>query len=121
MSISPQDQQFADALAAAADGAEAADGLPALFGGANYRMLADMPVRLSVEVGSASLRLKDVLALAEGSLVELDRQADAPIDIKVNGALVAHGEIVATGGRFGVRLIDVVGDDALTAGLERRL
>lgn len=111
--------QFAEAIAAAAD--DVGDtGAPGLFGGANYRMLADMPVRLSVEVGQASLRLRDVMALREGSVVELDRQADALIDVKVNGTLVARGEVVATGGRFGIRLVEVVADDGDTSGFERR-
>lgn len=106
----------ADAIARDAAPADA----PVLFSGANARMLSDMPVRLSVEVGAASLRLRDVLALAEGSLVELDRPADALVDVKVNGALIARGEVVVTNGRFGIRLIEVVDDDGGDSGAERR-
>jgi flagellar motor switch protein FliN len=73
-------------------------------------LLAQVPVRLSVEVGAASLRLRDVLALEEGGVIELDRQADEPLDIKVNGTLIARGEIVVTDGRFGVRLVEICGD-----------
>jgi flagellar motor switch protein FliN len=86
----------------------------------NFRMLADVPVRLSVEVGSASLRLRDILALGEGSVVELDRQADDLLDIKVNGTLIAKGEVVSTNGRFGVRLVEVMAQGALLGGIERR-
>jgi flagellar motor switch protein FliN len=83
-----------------------ADG-PAALG-----LLAQVPVRLSVEVGAASLRLRDVLALEEGGVIELDRQADEPLDIKVNGTLIARGEIIVTDGRFGVRLVEIVADGA---------
>jgi len=56
-----------------------------------FKLLADIPVRMSVEVGSTSLRLAEVMDLAEGSIVELDRQADELLDIMVNGALIAKG------------------------------
>ncbi len=87
-------------------------------------LLAQVPVRLSVEVGAASLRLSDVLALEEGGVIELDRQADEPLDIKVNGTLIARGEIVVTDGRFGVRLVEIVADGGAGGGawpsVERR-
>ena len=86
----------------------------------NYRMLADVPLRLSVEVGSTSLRLSELLDLAEGSVVELDRQANELLDILVNGTLLAKGEVVTVNGRFGIRVVDVVAADARLAGLERR-
>jgi flagellar motor switch protein FliN/FliY len=89
-------------------------------GGRNYKLLSDIPVRLSVEVGSTSLKLSELLDLAEGSVVELDRQANELLDILVNGTLVAKGEVVTVNGRFGVRVVDVVATDARTAGLERR-
>jgi flagellar motor switch protein FliN/FliY len=83
-------------------------------GSATLGLLAQVPVRLSVEVGAASLRLRDVLSLEEGGVIELDRQADEPLDIKVNGTLIARGEIIVTDGRFGVRLVEIVaeGSDA---------
>ena len=89
-------------------------------GGRNYKLLSDIPVRLSVEVGSTSLKLSELLDLAEGSVVELDRQANELLDILVNGTLVAKGEVVTVNGRFGIRVVDVVANDARTAGLERR-
>jgi flagellar motor switch protein FliN len=79
-------------------------------GAASLGLLSQVPVRLSVEVGAASLRLRDVLALEEGGVIELDRQADEPLDIKVNGTLIARGEIIVTDGRFGVRLVEIVED-----------
>jgi len=86
----------------------------------NMRMLADIPLRLSVEVGSASLKLSELLDLAEGSVVELDRQANELLDILINGTLVAKGEVVTVNGRFGIRIVDVVATDARLAGIERR-
>ena len=89
-------------------------------GGRNYRMLADIPVRLSVEVGSTSLRLSELMDLAEGSVVELDRQANELLDIMVNGTLVARGEVVTVNGRFGIRVVDVVAASQRAKGAERR-
>ncbi len=90
------------------------------FAGRNYRLLSDIPVRLSVEVGSTSLKLSELMSLAEGSVVELDRQANELLDILVNGTLVAKGEVVTVNGRFGIRVVDVVATDARMTGLERR-
>ena len=98
---------------------EQADG-PEMPGARNYKLLADIPLRLSVEVGSTSLRLSELLDLSEGSVVELDRQASELLDILVNGTLVAKGEVVTINGRFGIRVVDVVAADARLAGLERR-
>jgi len=95
------------------------DGGP--LSGRNYRMLSDIPVRLSVEVGSTSLKLAELLDLAEGSVVELDRQANELLDILVNGTLVAKGEVVTVNGRFGIRVVDVVATDARMTGVERRV
>jgi flagellar motor switch protein FliN/FliY len=88
--------------------------------GRNYKMLADIPLRLSVEVGSTSLRLSELLDLAEGSVVELDRQANELLDILVNGTLIARGEVVTVNGRFGIRVVEVAAADTRLAGLERR-
>ena len=86
----------------------------------NLRMLADIPVRMSVEVGSTQLRLSAVMGLAEGSVVELDRQADELLDIMVNGTLVARGEIVTVNGRYGIRVVEIASTEARLAGVERR-
>ena len=96
-----------------------ADG-PEMPGARNYKLLADIQLRLSVEVGSTSLRLSELLDLSEGSVVELDRQASELLDILVNGTLVAKGEVVTVNGRFGIRIVDVVAAEARLAGIERR-
>jgi flagellar motor switch protein FliN/FliY len=86
----------------------------------NYRMLAEIPLRVSVEVGSTAMKLSALMDLAEGSVVELDRQAHELLDIMVNGTLVAKGEVVTVNGRFGIRVVDVVATDARLAGIDRR-
>jgi flagellar motor switch protein FliN len=93
---------------------------PAAEAGRNYRMLAEIPLRVSVEVGSTALKLSELMDLSEGSVVELDRQAHELLDIMVNGTLVAKGEVVTVNGRFGIRVVDVIATDARIAGLERR-
>jgi flagellar motor switch protein FliN/FliY len=85
-----------------------------------FRLLADIPVRMSVEVGSTSLRLAEVMDLAEGSIVELDRQSDDLLDIMVNGALIAKGEVVTVNGRYGIRIVDIAAAESRLAGVERR-
>ncbi|MFZ5706445.1 MAG: flagellar motor switch protein FliN [Pseudomonadota bacterium] len=87
---------------------------------ANLRLLSDIPLRLSVEVGSTSLRLAELMELNAGSVVELDRQANELLDIMVNGTLVAKGEVVTVNGKFGIRVVDVVAADARLTGIERR-
>ena len=88
--------------------------------GRNYRMLAEIPLRVSVEVGSTALRLSELMELSEGSVVELDRQAHELLDIMVNGTLVAKGEVVTVNGRFGIRVVDVIATDGSLTGVERR-
>ncbi|WP_397606185.1 flagellar motor switch protein FliN [Sphingorhabdus sp.] len=83
-------------------------------------MLADITVRVTVEVGSASLTLASLLELSEGSVLELDRQVNDPLDLFVNGTLVARGEIVETNGRFGIRVLDVAPDGERLGGMEAR-
>ncbi|HEY9581041.1 MAG TPA: flagellar motor switch protein FliN [Rhizorhapis sp.] len=96
------------------------DAVGSLPGSRNFRLLADIPVRMSVEVGSTSLKLAEVLDLAEGSVVELDRQADELLDIMVNGTLIAKGEVVTVNGRYGIRIVEVATAEARMAGVERR-
>jgi flagellar motor switch protein FliN/FliY len=91
-----------------------------LGGRNNFRLLQDIPLRLSVEVGSTSLRLAELMDLNAGSVVELDRQANELLDILVNGTLVAKGEVVTVNGKFGIRVVDVVATDARLSGIERR-
>lgn len=83
-------------------------------------LLADVSLRVSVEVGSTSLTLASLLDLGEGSVLELDRQVNEPLDLLVNGTLIAKGEIVETNGRYGFRVIDVVQDRGRLTGMEAR-
>jgi flagellar motor switch protein FliN len=86
----------------------------------NIELLSGVSLRVSVEVGSASIRLADLLNLREGSVVELDRQANDLLDIFANGTLIAKGEIVTVEGRYGIRIVDVVAPDRRLNGIERR-
>jgi flagellar motor switch protein FliN/FliY len=86
----------------------------------NYALLADIPVRMSVEVGSTALRLSELMDLSEGSVVELDRQSHELLDIMANGTLVAKGEVVTVNGRFGIRVVEVVAAGSGLGGIERR-
>lgn len=72
-----------------------------------FALLNDVDVQLSVELGRTSMKLREVLALAEDSVVMLDRLVDEPLDVLVNGTLIARAEIVAEGGRFGLRIIEL--------------
>ncbi len=71
-------------------------------------VILDVPVTLALEVGRTRMSIRDLLRLNQGSVVELDRPADEPMDVLVNGTLVAHAEIVVVDDMFGIRLIDVV-------------
>ena len=74
----------------------------------NLNMVLDIPVQLSVELGRTKLPIKQVLQLKPGSIVELDSVAGEPVDVLVNGYLIAQGEVVVVNGKFGIRLTDVV-------------
>ncbi len=74
----------------------------------NLDLLANVALGVRAEVGRCTMRISDVLQLGRGSVVELDRLADDPIDVLVNERLVARGDIVAVGDRFGVRVTEVV-------------
>lgn len=70
--------------------------------------LVDIPVSLSLEIGRAQVTIRNLLKLNQGSVVELDRLAGEPMDVLVNGVLIAHGEVVVVNEKFGVRLTDVI-------------
>jgi flagellar motor switch protein FliN/FliY len=74
-----------------------------------FGLIQDIDVRLTVELGRTDMLLRDVLALGEESVVMLDRLIDEPLDVKVNGKLIARGEVVAEGNRFGLRILELVG------------
>ena len=75
---------------------------------ANLRLLQDVDVKLTVEIGSTTLSLRELLALGESSIIELDRQAGDLLDVFVNGTLIGRGEVVTVGERFGVKLLELV-------------
>ena len=70
--------------------------------------IVDIPVTLSVEIGHTQISIRNLLQLNQGSVVELDRLAGEPLDVHINGTLVAHGEVVVVNDKFGIRLTDVV-------------
>ena len=69
--------------------------------------ILDIPVTISMEVGRSKINIRNLLQLNQGSVVELDRVAGEPLDVLVNGTLIAHGEVVVVNDKFGIRLTDV--------------
>lgn len=84
---------------------KAADGTPA---DVNLDLVLDIPVDVSLRVGSTDISIRDLVTLVEGSVIALDQGAGEPMDVLVNGTLIAHGEIVVVDEQYGVRLTDVV-------------
>jgi flagellar motor switch protein FliN len=74
----------------------------------NIDVILDVPVTLSLEVGRTRLPIRSLLQLNQGSVVELERASGEPLELFVNGTLVAHGEVVVVNDKFGIRLLDVV-------------
>ena len=71
-------------------------------------VILDIPVTIAMEIGRTQLSIRNLLQLNQGSIVELDRLAGEPMDVLVNGTLVAHGEVVVVNEKFGIRLTDVI-------------
>ena len=74
----------------------------------DIELVLDIPVQLSVELGRTRVPIKNILQLAQGSVIELDGLAGEPLDVMVNGCLIAQGEVVVVGERFGIRLTDII-------------
>ena len=74
-------------------------------------VIMDIPVMLSLEVGKTSISIRKLLSLNQGSVIELDRLAGEPLDVLVNGTLIAHAEVVVVNEKFGLRLTDVINAD----------
>jgi len=87
------------------EGGKTADGARA---DVNLDLVLDIPVDVSLRVGSTDISIRDLVSLVEGSVIALDQDAGAPMDVLVNGTLIAHGEIVVVDEQYGVRLTDVV-------------
>ena len=100
----------APASAAASGGGPTGAGLlgPRDAGDSNIGMILDIPVTISMELGRAKVPIRNLLQLTQGSVVELERMAGEPLDVMVNGTLIAHGEIVVVNERYGIRFTDVV-------------
>jgi flagellar motor switch protein FliN/FliY len=84
------------------------DSAQPLDGEANLDVILDIPVTISMEIGRTRISIRNLLQLNQGSVVELDRLAGEPMDVLVNGTLVAHGEVVVVNEKFGIRLTDVI-------------
>lgn len=110
--------EWAAALAEAegGDGAEAVEleelheekGLISADEKRKLETILDIPVTISMEVGRAKISIRNLLQLNQGSVVELERVAGEPLDVLVNGTLIAHGEVVVVNDKFGIRLTDVI-------------
>ena len=81
---------------------------PVSLDGPNLDVILDIPVSISMEVGSTDINIRNLLQLNQGSVIELDRLAGEPLDVLVNGTLIAHGEVVVVNDKFGIRLTDVI-------------
>ncbi len=81
---------------------------PSNMPGSDINMILDIPVQLTVELGRTRIPIKNILQLAQGSVVELDALAGEPMDVLVNGYLIAQGEVVVVNDKFGIRLTDIV-------------
>ncbi|WP_347559096.1 flagellar motor switch protein FliN [Robbsia sp. KACC 23696] len=110
------EQQQSTAAAASATTAASAGGVFQPLTGTNLggtppndiEMILDIPVQLTVELGRTKIAIKNLLQLAQGSVVELDGMAGEPMDVLVNGCLIAQGEVVVVNDKFGIRLTDVI-------------
>ena len=81
---------------------------PVIAAGNDINMILDIPVQLTVELGRTRIPIKHILQLAQGSVVELEAMAGEPMDVLVNGYLIAQGEVVVVNDKFGIRLTDIV-------------
>lgn len=77
-------------------------------GSPDLDVILDIPVKISMEVGNSQISIRDLLQLHQGSVVELERIAGEPLDVLVNGTLIAHGEVVVVNDKFGIRMTDVI-------------
>lgn len=77
-------------------------------GDVNLDVILDIPVTIAMEIGRTKINIRNLLQLNQGSVVELDRLAGEPLDVLVNGTLIAHGEVVVVNEKYGIRLTDVI-------------
>ncbi|ROQ46987.1 flagellar motor switch protein FliN/FliY [Marinobacter sp. 3-2] len=118
-----REDEWAAAMAEAGENGEAEDNVqaapmeefetgsePSMGGGPapDIDVILDIPVTISMEVGNTQIPIRNLLQLNQGSVIELDRLAGEPLDVLVNGTLIAHGEVVMVNEKFGIRLTDVI-------------
>ena len=84
------------------------DGKDATSGDVKIDAILDVPITISMEIGRSRINIRNLLQLNQGSVVELDRLAGEPMDVLVNGTLIAQGEVVVVNEKFGIRLTDIV-------------
>ncbi len=84
------------------------DNTPGQQSDVNLDVILDIPVTIAMEIGRTRISIRNLLQLNQGSVIELDRLAGEPMDVLVNGTLVAHGEVVVVNEKFGIRLTDVI-------------
>ncbi|WP_153074329.1 flagellar motor switch protein FliN [Paraburkholderia bonniea] len=116
--VSPASDDWASALAEQNNGAEVNPSAAGVFqplskvaasGARNdIDMILDIPVQMTVELGRTKIAIRNLLQLAQGSVVELDGLAGEPMDVLVNGCLIAQGEVVVVNDKFGIRLTDII-------------
>ncbi|MFL1466171.1 flagellar motor switch protein FliN [Marinobacter sp. HN1S83] len=87
---------------------ESADGAQGSGMSPDLDVIMDIPVTISMEVGNTQIPIRNLLQLNQGSVIEMDRLAGEPLDVLVNGTLIAHGEVVMVNEKFGIRLTDVI-------------
>lgn len=114
------DQALADEWAAALEEQDVSDAAAATFeelrpegavgsgGDIKIDAILDVPITISMEIGRSRINIRNLLQLNQGSVVELDRLAGEPMDVLVNGTLIAQGEVVVVNEKFGIRLTDIV-------------
>lgn len=94
-------------------------GEPVMSG--NMNLIMNVPLSVSIEIGKTKKKIKDIMAFTQGTVIELEKQAGAPIDIVVNGQLLAHGDVVVIDDNFGVRITEIVGTKELLNSLEEHM
>ncbi|MBD66164.1 MAG: flagellar motor switch protein FliN [Halobacteriovoraceae bacterium] len=106
--VTPMDQNQQDAIASLADQIKTGDDALNKLKVQNLDFILDIPLKVSVELGRAQVVIKDLLQLGQGSVLELDKLAGEPLEVLVNGKLVARGEVVVVNEKFGIRLTDII-------------
>jgi len=104
------EEEKADSDAAAGADWDELEAVPAVSGDGEIKMdsILDVPVTISMEIGRTRINIRNLLQLNQGSVVELDRLAGEPMDVLINGTLIAQGEVVVVNDKFGIRLTDIV-------------